>query len=77
MEMLSTEILLRLDPLPEVQAELPKMRDLLTTADLVKFAKANPLPNENDLYFSYAVDFVKNTALVEQQTDDKQQPNKE
>ncbi len=77
MEMLSTEILLRLDPLTEVQAELPKMRDLLTTADLVKFAKANPLPNENDLYFSYAVDFVKNTALVEQQTEDKQQPNNE
>jgi hypothetical protein len=73
MEMLSSEILLRLEPLPEVNPELSKMRDLLTIADLVKFAKANPLPNENDFYLSFAVDFVQNTKVEEPKKEEIQQ----
>ena len=35
------------------------LRDIFTTADLVKFAKNNPLPHEHDRSMSEAVAFVK------------------
>jgi len=38
-----------------------KLRTVLTGADLVKFAKFNPEPADNDLQFSYAWDFVEAT----------------
>jgi hypothetical protein len=40
-----------------------KLRTVLTGADLVKFAKYNPEPSENELHFSYAWDFVDTTKL--------------
>lgn len=70
MEMLSSEILQQLEPISESKSDLSNMNDLLTTADLVKFAKANPLPNENDLYLSIAVNFVQNTKVEATQPDD-------
>ncbi|NJM15029.1 MAG: hypothetical protein HC896_06305 [Bacteroidales bacterium] len=36
---------------PELQL---KLKDMLTIADLVKFAKMSPLPDENDRHFSNA-----------------------
>lgn len=77
MEMLSSEIVQRLEIVSEVKLDLPKLRDLLTLADLVKFAKASPLPNENDLYMSHAVDIVQNTKVEELQKDDHKRSNKE
>lgn len=35
------------------------LRDIFTTADLVKFAKSEPLPGEHDASMSKAVEFVK------------------
>ncbi|MDI6780189.1 MAG: hypothetical protein QME25_08400 [Bacteroidota bacterium] len=37
------------------------LREMLTLADLVKFAKAQPLPNENDLSLKIAYEFVQRT----------------
>lgn len=60
-EMTSSEILdavaaLNLDK--EISEEL---RVILSTADLVKFAKWQPLPNEHDTCFKNAVSFVETT----------------
>ena len=40
-----------------------KLRTVLTGADLVKFAKFNPEPSENELQFNYTWDFVDTTKL--------------
>jgi hypothetical protein len=40
-----------------------KLRTVLTGADLVKFAKFNPDPDENELQFNYAWEFVETTKL--------------
>ncbi len=42
-----------------------KLRQMLQLADMVKFAKEQPLPNENELSMNNAVDFVNTTKLVE------------
>jgi len=41
-----------------------KLRTVLTGADLVKFAKFNPEPSENELQFNYAWEFVEATKLI-------------
>jgi hypothetical protein len=62
---------------PETLVELKKtgfredenyrmLRTVLTGADLVKFAKYNPEPSENDLHFEYAWEFVKLTKIEDQ-----------
>lgn len=38
-----------------------KMRIILTTADYAKFAKAEPLADENETSLAYAIDFVERT----------------
>jgi hypothetical protein len=43
-----------------------KLRNILTGADLVKFAKYNPEPSENELNFDYAWQFVKFTTIEDQ-----------
>jgi hypothetical protein len=43
-----------------------KLRNILTGADLVKFAKYNPEPSENELHFDYAWQFVKFTTIEDQ-----------
>ena len=50
------------------QSSKIKLKQLLRLADLVKFAKENPLPNENELSIQLAVDFVEQTKLIEEQT---------
>ncbi|MEK6615497.1 MAG: hypothetical protein AABZ32_05215 [Bacteroidota bacterium] len=45
-----------------------KLRQVLFLSDLVKFAKEQPLPNENDLSWSNAYQFVMATKLETQQT---------
>jgi hypothetical protein len=56
-----------------------KLRTVLTGADLVKFAKYNPEPSENELQFNYAWEFVEITKQVPEQTDGKpeSEPNPE
>ena len=54
----------------EVTGISSKLRDdfrmLLQTADLVKFAKANPLPDEHSHYMQVCYEFVKTTKTDEQ-----------
>ena len=49
------------------------LKELFLTADLVKFAKHNPLMNENDANLVSAIEFVNNTK-VEPDENEKPQP---
>lgn len=62
MEMTSSEIIdrLRQDGDSKTIAEL---RELFTTADLVKFAKYSALINENDANLLYAIEFINTTKI--------------
>lgn len=62
--MTSQEIL---DSLKSVQdpGMLVELKDLLQTADLVKFAKFKPLLNENDQNLVNAMEFVNKTKIEE------------
>lgn len=64
----------------EVSDEMKaKLRQVLFLADLVKFAKEQPLPNENDQSMTYAIEFVNGTkkeiAPVLSATNRVEQPN--
>jgi len=62
MEMTSDEILTSISQLTEVNDELKnKIRQFLIIADFVKFAKANPLPNDHDTSMKTAFTFVEET----------------
>ena len=64
LEMTSAEIIERL--LEENDKEAIKdLKDLFQTADLVKFAKHNPLMNENDANLMNAIEFVDETKVQE------------
>jgi len=67
-EMTSYEILDGLKSKPINREAMQKLRDSLVLADLVKFAKANPTPLENDTCLNYAVDFVNETKAMESET---------
>jgi hypothetical protein len=71
MEMTSDEILrsLRLI-IADVQIKT-KLSALLILSDMVKFAKEQPLPNENEMCWEQAVDFIKQTALLIQKEEVK------
>lgn len=60
LEMTSSEII---DKLLEIKdkAAIKDLRELFLTADLVKFAKHNPLMNENDANLVSAIDFINET----------------
>ena len=60
MEMTSTEIIDKLLETNDKEA-LSDLRVLFQTADLVKFAKHNPLMNENDANLINAIDFINET----------------
>ena len=60
MEMTSSEIIERLMKADDKQS-LDELRQLFTTADLVKFAKYSTLINENDANLVSAIDFINQT----------------
>lgn len=62
-EMTTDEILAGLSHLPIPQQDMERLISTLQSADLVKFAKSNPLPLENDNAWNYIYDFVKDTKL--------------
>ena len=47
------------------QKEQEELERILRTSDLAKFAKSNPLPNENELNWQLAYDFVDKTKIIE------------
>ena len=65
MEMTTDEIMTALFPFMIPESLKKKFREMLTLADLVKFAKANPLPNEHDGCLDTAFEFVNATKPVE------------
>lgn len=49
----------------EAESSIAVLKQILTTADFVKFAKGKPLPDENDMSMMNAFLFVNQTKLVE------------
>jgi len=62
MEMTSSEIIERLTATQDQKA-FDELRQLFTTADLVKFAKYSTLINENDMNLVNAIEFINQTKL--------------
>ncbi|MBW6461377.1 MAG: hypothetical protein K0B08_12470 [Bacteroidales bacterium] len=61
LEMTTGEIETALRPLAINAAAREKLHQTLLLADLVKFAKAQPLPLENDTSMEHCIDFVRET----------------
>jgi hypothetical protein len=61
LEQTTEEILFSFKSIAVDDDSLGKLRQLLVLADLVKFAKEQPLPNENEISISNAFDFVNGT----------------
>ena len=72
MEMTSAEIIDRL--MQTDQQALDELRQLFTTADLVKFAKYSTMINENDANLVSAIDFINQTKLENQPTEEVVKP---
>ncbi len=65
LEQTTGEILVSIRSLA-LSAELrEKLQQLLSLSDLVKFAKAQPLPQEHELSMQNAIDFIQQTKVVE------------
>jgi len=64
MEMVSSEIIISLENCNLPSAQMNKLEQMLYLADMVKFAKAHPLPDENGLHYQNMVEFVENTKAV-------------
>lgn len=60
LEMTSSEIIDKLLEIKDKEA-ITDLRSLFQTADLVKFAKHNPMMNENDANLINAIDFINET----------------
>ena len=73
MEMTSSEIIERLMANSDEQS-LDELRQLFTTADLVKFAKYSVLTNENDANLVSAIDFINQTKLEGMPTEEVVKP---
>ena len=61
MEQTSEEIFAGLRHLDITEQNINKLRQMLLLADLVKFAKASPINNENEQSMDNAISFVMNT----------------
>ena len=72
-EMTSDEILSEMKPLLAEQKELySQLLSMLRLADLVKFAKHRPLPDENETSLRSAYNIVKETIPAEKAEDEEQ-----
>lgn len=65
-EMTSSEIIDKLLEINDKEA-IKDLRDLFETADLVKFAKHNPMMNENDANLVNAIEFINGTKEKEEE----------
>lgn len=80
LEMTTEEIMNRLKEEKINNQAMAKLKDTLELSDLVKFAKAEPSPLENDTNLNYCVDFVNETKaapLLEEEADAEKQLNAE
>ena len=76
MEMITADILKELDEKGLPQELHKELEQTLTIADLVKFAKMEPLPDDHDRCFKQAVEFVRETADRGQGSGDSDQKTK-
>lgn len=79
MEMTSGEIIERLekalaDDAQAAETMKAELRQLFTTADLVKFAKYSTMINENDANLVSAIDFINQTKLENMPVEEKVKP---
>ena len=79
MEMTSSEIIERLeraltDDAQSAETMKAELRQLFTTADLVKFAKYSTMINENDANLVSAIDFINQTKLENVPTEETLKP---
>ena len=79
MEMTSSEIIERLeraltDDAQSAETMKAELRQLFTTADLVKFAKYSTMINENDANLVSAIDFINQTKLENVPTEETVKP---
>lgn len=71
MESTSDEILdMMKRELKDDSNNLKRLETILSLADLVKFAKMEPLPDENDMSIKYAIEIVKETAATNNVTEE-------
>ncbi len=61
LEMTSTEIVIAIDKEASMKGQSEKLRNILTVADLVKFAKAEPSDDIHKQFLNIAVQFVNQT----------------
>lgn len=73
MEMTSSEIIERLQSEGDKKTT-DELRELFTTADLVKFAKYSTLINENDANLVNAIEFINTTKIDNQPTVERVEP---
>ncbi len=73
MEMTSAEIIERLMQAPDSKS-LEELRQLFSTADLVKFAKYSTLINENDANLMSAIEFINETKQENLPTEETVKP---
>lgn len=66
MEMATTDILPEVEALKIAPSAYEKLREVLVTADLVKFAKWDPYPDDHHRCFKQAKEFVEMTANKEE-----------
>ena len=70
MEMVSSEIIVELQKVSIFKEEIIRIEKMFEMADLVKFAKWNPLPSDHHLAFQFGKQFVENTAKLESNTEE-------
>lgn len=68
-EMLTKDIIKELEIVESHKGAIRDLNDILFLGDLVKFAKFEPQPHENDKSYNQAISFVENTK--NEQVDDK------
>lgn len=65
MEMITSDVIAALKGHPDInEGNMDRLRQLLQMADLVKFAKFTPLPDEHDASMRGAIRFVSETAAA-------------
>jgi hypothetical protein len=64
MELTTDELLYSARQHKEMHAQIDLLANILQTADLAKFAKAQPLPHEHTTAMEHAIQFVNNTKPV-------------
>ncbi len=74
LEMTSGEILEKIEQVSDTDSVYENLKQILSTSDLVKFAKFKPYPDENDMSMSNSYLFVNETR--EEETDEKQKEEK-